>query len=163
MGGQSRHRRQAVTKNVPGLKKKGFFKPGHKYSTGRPAGSTNKVPTVLKEAIMLAAELEGWDGRGLDGLTGWLRHLAREDIRSFAMLVGKVLPYTIAAEREVKVEVTYRTVAEIRRELLSRGINMESIARVLHQPPEVIENEGIEFDDDDDLTIEPDKKPDDAA
>lgn len=154
-----------MARAIPGLKKKTGFQPGHKLSPGRPPGATNKVPTVLKEAILLAAELEGWDGKGFDGLTGWLRHLAREDIRSFAMLVGKVLPYSIQAEREVKVEVTYRTVAEIRRELLSRGINMESIARVLHHPPEVIENEGIAFDDDEvpDLDATPQDKPDDAA
>ena len=36
---------------------------------GRPPGSSNKVPTILKEAIIKAAELAG----GEEGLTGYLQ------------------------------------------------------------------------------------------
>ena len=46
---------------------------------------------LLKEAILLAAELEGRDGRSKDELVGFLRRVANEDIRAFAMLLGRVL------------------------------------------------------------------------
>ena len=55
----------------------------------------------------------------------------------------RLLPYTIQQEKEIKVDVVYRTVAEVRRELASRGIDMELVTRILHQPAEVIDHESV--------------------
>jgi len=115
------------------------FKKGNKPVAHRKKGSPNKTTTILKEAIMLAAELEGWDGHGTDGLTGYLRRAARDEMRAFLPLLAKVLPYTIAAEREQQVEVVYRSVEEIRREMLSRGIDAELMYRIMNQPGGLID------------------------
>jgi hypothetical protein len=120
------------------------FKPGRQKEGGRRIGSTNKVPRLLKEAIMMAAELEGMDQRGKDKLVGFLRRVAREDLRGFVMLLGRVLPLQVESKSDEGVEVTYRSVDEVRRELASRGISMEVVARIMHEPLEVIDHEGVE-------------------
>jgi hypothetical protein len=84
---------------------------------------------LLKEAILLAAELEGRDGRGKDELVGFLRRVANEDIRAFAMLLGRVLPLQVEARTDMSVEVTSKTVEEVRRELEDRGISIEAVKR----------------------------------
>lgn len=65
---------------------------------GRPAGIQNKTTRTLKEAILLAAEQVGQDGKGKDGLTGYLRRVAQEDVKAYSSLLAKVLPLTIAGE-----------------------------------------------------------------
>lgn len=84
---------------------------------------------LLKEAILLAAELEGRDGRSKDELVGFLRRVANEDIRAFAMLLGRVLSLQVEARTDMSVEVTYKTVQEVRRELDDRGISIEAVKR----------------------------------
>ena len=62
---------------------------------GRPRGAMNRTTTVLKEAILQAASDHGRDGNGADGLPGYLRHLAETEPRSYAGLLGKVLPLEV--------------------------------------------------------------------
>ena len=72
---------------------------------GRAKGTPNKVTSLLKDAILRAATLEG---RRLkvegavdrDGLVGFLADVARHDRRSFCMLLGKVLPMTVEGSGE---------------------------------------------------------------
>ena len=59
---------------------------------GRPAGSKNKTTTALKEAILLAGEQVGEDGKGKGGLVGYLRKLATSEPKSYAAILGKTLP-----------------------------------------------------------------------
>src|SRR3954463_16441542 len=61
------------------------WKPGKPKEGGRKVGSTNRMPRLLKEAIILAAELEGQNQHGKDKLVGFLRMVARQDLRSFVM------------------------------------------------------------------------------
>jgi hypothetical protein len=60
---------------------------------GRPAGAQNKTTTALKEAILSAAAEHGEDDMGSDGLKGYLRKVAREDVKAFTSLLGRVLPH----------------------------------------------------------------------
>lgn len=62
---------------------------------GRTKGVPNKTTKTLKEAILLAAEKVGEDGKGKDGLTGYLVALATKQPKSFAGLLGRVLPLTL--------------------------------------------------------------------
>ena len=73
---------------------------------GRPTGSRNKVPAILKEAIIKAAELAG----GEEGLTGYLQAQANANPSAFMALLGKVLPLQMAGvdgvRQLVEVELT---------------------------------------------------------
>jgi len=64
---------------------------------GRPKGSQNKTTTLLKDAILLAAEKTGLDQKGKDGLTGYLQFLAKEEPKAFSQLLGRVLPLQVVA------------------------------------------------------------------
>lgn len=64
--------------------------------TGRRKGTPNKTTAALKEAILLAAVQVGEDGAGDGGLVGYLRRVAKEDVKAFSSLLGKVLPLQVA-------------------------------------------------------------------
>jgi hypothetical protein len=77
---------------------------------GSRKGIPNKTTGALKEAILKAAELSGRDKKGKDGLVGYLRRVADEDVKAFSGLLGKVLPMTITSDPDapLKVEFTWK-------------------------------------------------------
>jgi hypothetical protein len=72
---------------------------------GRKKGIPNKTTTQLKEAILSAASKHGSDGAGADGLEGYLFKVAKEDVKAFAGLLGKVLPLQIDAKGGLHVHL----------------------------------------------------------
>ena len=64
-------------------------KPGERRG-GRAKGSQNKTTRELKEAILQAAEQVGEEGGGEGGLVGYLRRVAKEDVKAFSGLLGQV-------------------------------------------------------------------------
>jgi hypothetical protein len=79
---------------------------------GRKAGVPNKMPPFLKDAVLEAASHLGFDGKGKDGLVGYLQRLALSYPESFAALLGRVLPLQARASVGVPEKVTYRTAEE---------------------------------------------------
>lgn len=65
---------------------------------GRIAGVPNKVTGALRQAILQAAEGVGLDGRGKDGLVGYLRRLAIFEPVAYAGLLRAILPHQIKIE-----------------------------------------------------------------
>lgn len=61
---------------------------------GSRKGIPNKTTTLLKDAILKAAEQAG----GKEGLIGYLKTQASANPQSFLPLLGKVLPMQIAGE-----------------------------------------------------------------
>jgi hypothetical protein len=139
----------------------GKFRKGAKRpaNAGRKPGSINKTTVVLREAVLLAAELEGdvslqplkkaalcgasdEEVAKRGGLVGYLRFLARKHPQAFTTLLGKVLPLQVRVE--ARTETIYRTVSEVRAELERRGIPLEAVA------PLLIEADKTEPEDDDD-------------
>ena len=71
----------------------GEGKPG----PGRPKGVPNKNTAMLKDAILLAAQRAGG---GEDGLVNYLQQQAMENPGPFMSLLGKVLPMTVAGDKD---------------------------------------------------------------
>jgi hypothetical protein len=74
------------------------LKPGNKRGP-------SKTTTALKEAILKAAEDHGEDDNGKGGLTGYLRKVAREDVKAFSGLLGRVLPLDVNANGSFTVTI----------------------------------------------------------
>ncbi len=62
---------------------------------GRPKGSVNKTPALLKEAILMAAEAAGNVGGGTGGIVAYLKTQALANPGPFMALMGKVLPLQV--------------------------------------------------------------------
>ena len=76
-------------------RKAGTFLPGSKPAVTRVPGTHNRLTRDLKRGIIDAAEKYGADGKGRDGLTGYLFHLAGKHPKAFAGLLGKILPLQV--------------------------------------------------------------------
>jgi hypothetical protein len=64
----------------------------------------------------LAATEHGSDDQGTDGLKGYLRKVAREDVKAFSSLLGRVLPMTVAGEGGGPVAIEFVTIYEAKPE-----------------------------------------------
>lgn len=76
--------------------KKGPAKPG----PGRPKGVPNRTTTLLKDALLLAAENAG-NKMGNNGLVSYLETQAELNPAPFMSLLGKVLPMQVIADMNV--------------------------------------------------------------
>lgn len=81
-------------------------------TNGRPKGVPNRNTTVLKDAILLAAEEVGRDGVGRDGLKGYLISLAITEPKAFSALLGKVLPMQVTGADDGPLQIVFKTVHE---------------------------------------------------
>ena len=109
---------------------------GGGWHPGRPRGRPNQVTSVLRNAILLAAERVGrpavrtdengtvhLEPTGQDGLLGYLIHIALTDTRSFVSLLSRILPMKLDAQfLGVDPDKKIKTVEELRAELESRGL-----------------------------------------
>lgn len=86
----------ATTLPVVTGKRNTGMKPGHAKMGGRVKGTSNKSTVLLKEAILLAAEAVGQDGKGKEGLLGYLKMAAVSQPKAFITLLGRLLPTTLA-------------------------------------------------------------------
>ncbi|CAB4145718.1 hypothetical protein UFOVP1204_73 [uncultured Caudovirales phage] len=75
---------------------------------GRPKGIPNKNTTLLKDALIQAAEQAG----GKEGLVGYLTTQATANPGHFMTLLGKVLPLQLTGDKENPVEIVNRQAVE---------------------------------------------------
>lgn len=72
---------------------------------GRPKGSPNKTTSLLKDAIIKAAEQRG-NKVGSEGLVSYLEQQAEDNPGPFMSLLGKVLPMQLANSEGGELKVT---------------------------------------------------------
>lgn len=101
-----------------------LFKKGHKKQGGRVKGTPNKQPAILKEAIMLAMEAEGSDGRGKDGVVGALRTAWRTQRKAFLKLTEKLLPYQLTGKDGSPMQIEHTTAEQLKERFKERGLPM---------------------------------------
>jgi hypothetical protein len=70
---------------------------GKRPGAGRKRGVPNKTTTALKEAILNAFAAAGGED--------YLLTLAQTDPKTFAMLLGRVLPLSVAGDKDNPVQV----------------------------------------------------------
>jgi hypothetical protein len=116
------------------------FKKGRAKTGGRKAGTPNKRTKELNEAVVEAMERTGYDGNGLEGMVGYLRHLAENHPGSFASLVSRLLPLKMAAAVDVKLQ----SHEQILRQLRLRKIPIDHIFDPAPIPVLDLEAEEIE-------------------
>ncbi|MGQ2185273.1 hypothetical protein ACT4MK_18240 [Bradyrhizobium barranii] len=83
--------REPVTGKAKRLKN---LKPGG----GRPKGAQSKIVRDLKEGLIESAIQHGRDGKGRDGLVGFLVHLAVNHPRTHGSLLAKLLPLQVSSD-----------------------------------------------------------------
>ena len=126
------------TNIVPIKSKRGRFGKEGVPNPGKPRGAINKNTRLLKEAIMLAAEIEGQDGQGKGKLVGFMRKVAQEDLRAFVMLLSRIIPLQVeqkTMDDDRPKRTTYKSVDEVKRELASRGVSMELMFKIMQAEP----------------------------
>lgn len=79
---------------------------GKTEGSGRQKGTPNKTTALLKDAILKAAEMVGEDGAGKGKLVGYLKTLALTQPKSFAGLLGRVLPLQVTGEGGGALHIT---------------------------------------------------------
>jgi hypothetical protein len=106
---------------------------------GRPKGAKNKTGLLVKEAILLAAEQTGENGRGREGTVGFLKRLARREPKAFAQLLGRLIPVQVENDPEPPEQVHrhYHSVSDIRAALKQRGLVVDEL---YEKPMKVIEH-----------------------
>lgn len=99
---------------------------------GRQKGARNRVTRVLKELILIAADVTGSDGKGKDGAVGYLSWLARKEPAVFGNLLGKVLPLQLqmSPPPEGTDSKGRYTASELREQLIARGLRVPTLIDV---------------------------------
>lgn len=100
-----------------------LFKPGIKPAgSGRKKGTPNKTTRILKEATILAAESVGYDGKGQDGLVGYLAKCAKTERPAFMKLLEKLLPYQVVGKDGGAVQFEYHSADDVRERMKEKGL-----------------------------------------
>jgi len=140
----------ASTQPATGRDARNRFVKGHPRipGAGRRKGGVNKFSRELRNAIATATKLAGdqlADKTGQRGETSYLLHLAMlENPAIFGAMLRQKMPahVTLDATIDVNTTVTFETIADVRAELLRRGIPVDRI----YDTPELDENGDLIID-----------------
>ncbi len=97
---------------------------------GRKRGIPNRTTSVLKTAILKAAEAVGSDGNGRDGLVGYLQMIAEKHPKEMVHLLSRILPLQVSADPDMPATVVFRSAADVRLEIERRGIDLNALANL---------------------------------
>lgn len=89
---------------------------------GRKKGVENKVKTLMKDALIIAASNIGSDGKGKDGLVGFFERAARRELVAYLRIMEKLLPYQITGKDGGPMQLQHTTKEELVLRLKERGL-----------------------------------------
>lgn len=122
MAKRERLRLEDAIEEAAPKKRDHLFQKGHEKKGGREKGQKNKVTVLLKEAIITAAELEGSDRKGRDGLVGFLRRLSRRQPVVYGRLLEKLLPYQLTGKDGSPMQMVHSTKEQLIERMKERGM-----------------------------------------
>lgn len=101
---------------------------------GRPKGSKNKIPAIMKEMILGSLPLAAERYLKIANPTGedFLAWCAYNHTDSYLRLLEKVLPFSLVGANGGPVQMEYKNVEEIRMRFKERGL---PVPRMLAAPP----------------------------
>jgi hypothetical protein len=105
---------------------------------GRPKGSHNIFTREVKEAIIAAANELGEDGRGYDGMKGYLKHLGRTEPKTFGMLIRAVMPTQVTVEHKDLPPENYKDVQRTMEQLGLSPTLLEDLRTIKYHTPEQV-------------------------
>jgi hypothetical protein len=108
----------------------GTFKKGHQKLGGRKKGTPNRINQNLIHRIVQAAGEVGSDGKGKNGIDGWLQILARKKTGYFVGLFRQAVQKQIPAT-EPENEIIYSSEQDFRQALIDRCLH----STLLPPPP----------------------------
>ena len=114
--------------------KGGRFPKGYVPTCRRAKGTRNKITRDLREAGIEGAARIGSDGKGKDGLTGWMQMCARKYPKDYLAFLGKLLPLTIKADVGLGVGVVAINVVQVPED---RFVPASEVAPPLVLPPDM--------------------------
>ena len=114
-----------------------------KRGRGRPKGARNYFTRDLQEATTNAVNRYGEDGRGKNGMEGFVFSMCSQNPEKVLDLLRAFLPRQVTVEQRPK---RYRSVEEIHQELAQYGIHITQSALPNYKGPE-IELDGEEITD----------------
>jgi hypothetical protein len=142
-------KKKAITEDLdphptdPDRLKNGSFKPGVAPKVRRRTGTRNKITRDIKERIITGAEEYGEDGKGKGGLQGYLKMCARKYPKQYMLLLGKLLPFNITADKNIGSIGSINIVTAPSGQFLSmdqiRELNGLPPLIAAHEPQHVIE------------------------
>jgi hypothetical protein len=91
----ARYRPGAKIANSGSFKKNDKKSVDRRKNNGRPPGSPNKLSAELKEDILTALALSGYNKKGKDGIVGYIKRVLDNDIVLGTRLIERVLPLSI--------------------------------------------------------------------
>jgi hypothetical protein len=102
----------ARNSRAPREKTKGSFTKENHPKGGRTPGSKNFITREVKEGIIAACNKIGSDGKGRDGLEGYLEFLGRNFPPVMGGLLRTIMPTQVTVERRERPE-PYQTYAQM--------------------------------------------------
>ena len=81
-----------------------------------------------------------------------MRKIAQEDLRAFVSLLGRIIPLQVEQKTmdDKPKSTVYKTVDEVKRELISRGLDIEVMFKIMQATPAVNDDEPEDFEIDND-------------
>lgn len=68
---------------------------GARKGAGRKEGANGKINKLIRECVLQAADNVGSDGRGKDGVVGYLEERAKDQPQAFMGLLGRAMPMQV--------------------------------------------------------------------
>lgn len=111
---------------------------------GRSKGTPNKITTTVKEALILAMNKSGFDGKGKDEMVGYLNWLSRAEPVAFTTLIKAVIPLQLQGMFQVHntgagdAQETM-SLKDFEKALAERGLRVPSLIDVTPFPVKQVE------------------------